>query len=614
MDRGPNVYRKEKSVGNHKSNQIHEWNLACIARETIGMSRTGERSRLTRVLIVEDQALQRELLLDILQHEGLQAIGCATAKEALEFVKRGDVGVAVIDLKLPDLSGTQLLEQLRHQHQNIRVIIFTGQGSYDSAKEAVNLGAFAYVEKGGDPANLLKQIHRAMLTNIDRYAIELERVILERNRAQEALQHAHDQLETRVKERTHELVQTNNALEAEIARRRRIEDALQQAYFKQGTQKAELARQNESLVQALGEVVYDYHVSEDVIQWSGSTFKMLGYSTGEMGTGIKNWLNKIYPDDYQKVVDNLIHARVEHRLYNLDYRIKRRNNTYLWVSDRGVPHFNETGQCVRVIGIIRDISLRKEAEEALQRTNSELEAKVAGRTSQLSEINSELVREISERKQVEATLRNREQQLIQALEYQESISQDLHDGVLQSLYAIGLGLETAKELIEEDQSKAQVSVDQAIGHLNSVMRDVRHFITGLTSEVLQSEDIQTSLHTMVSKLSRTHPMEIHLAIEKDAVSRLSRQDVMHLTYIVQEAFSNSLRHGSARNGGVKLNREGSFVNLEVWDDGIGFGHEAHKEQGHGLKNLSSRAKKIGGKFSIHSRQGQGTRILLNLHR
>ncbi len=597
---------------NQHSANIHS--LAHDPSQPGDQSKLDERTRLTRVLIVEDQALQRELLLDILQHEGLQAIGCATAGEALEFVKRGDVGVAVIDLKLPDLSGTELLEQLRLQHENIRVIIFTGQGSYDSAKEAVNLGAFAYVEKGGDPARLLKQIHRAMLSNIDRYAIELEKVISERNKAQEALQQAHDELETNVQERTRELVQTNKTLEAEISRRRRIEDVLQQAYFKQGTQKAELARQNESLVQALGEVVYDYFVLEDNIRWSGNTFKMLGYSPEALGKGVESWLNKIHPDDYQKVRERFIHAKTERRMFNLDYRIKRRNNTYLWISDRGVPHFNEAGELVRVIGIIRDSSLQKEAEEALQRTNSELEAKVIGRTSQLSEINSELVREIAERKQVEATLRNREQQLIQALEYQESISEDLHDGVLQSLYAIGLGLEAAKGFISEDQNRAQTSVDQAISHLNSVMRDVRHFITGLNSEVLQSEDIQTSLHTMVSKLSRTHPMEIHLAIEKEAVSRLTRQDVMHLTYFVQEAFSNSLRHGGAQNGGVKLNRKGSAVNLEVWDDGVGFGVEDDTGQGHGLKNMSSRAKKIGGEFSIHSEQGQGTRILLNLNR
>ena len=100
--------------------------------------------RFSNVLVVEDNPSDLQLLCDTLQEEGFQVIGCGSAGEALEHVQQRDFGVAVVDYRLPDLSGTQLLERIRSFDDQIRVIIYTGDASYDSIKEAINLGAFAY--------------------------------------------------------------------------------------------------------------------------------------------------------------------------------------------------------------------------------------------------------------------------------------------------------------------------------------------------------------------------------------------------------------------------------------------------------------------------------------
>ena len=96
--------------------------------------------RVSHVLVVEDDADELKLLCDILQEEGFRVIGCSSAGEALEHVQQRDFGVAVVDYRLPDLSGTQLLERIRGFDDQVRVIIYTGVGSYDSVKEALNLG------------------------------------------------------------------------------------------------------------------------------------------------------------------------------------------------------------------------------------------------------------------------------------------------------------------------------------------------------------------------------------------------------------------------------------------------------------------------------------------
>ncbi len=120
-----------------------------------------EQEKIAPVLIVEDDDGQRLTLRDILQGEGFSTLDCDHAAAAIEIVREQRVAVAIVDYKLPDLTGIQTLERLRGLDKAIRVIIHTGYGSFDSAKEAVNLGAFAYVEKPVDPAELVRLVHRA---------------------------------------------------------------------------------------------------------------------------------------------------------------------------------------------------------------------------------------------------------------------------------------------------------------------------------------------------------------------------------------------------------------------------------------------------------------------
>src|ERR1700722_1060141 len=105
------------------------------------------RSSFSRLLIVEDDPSQLRTLVDILGDEGFAARACRTAGEALKEVAVEDFVAAIIDLRLPDQDGTSLAEQIRLLNSRVRVIIYTGYGSFGSAKDAINRGAFAYVEK-----------------------------------------------------------------------------------------------------------------------------------------------------------------------------------------------------------------------------------------------------------------------------------------------------------------------------------------------------------------------------------------------------------------------------------------------------------------------------------
>ncbi|QGJ71162.1 Hypothetical protein PBC10988_28650 [Planctomycetales bacterium 10988] len=203
-----------------------------------------ERERLKQILLVEDDPGQLRTLTDLLLDEGFEVTTCSTGKAALERIQQLSVGVAIVDLRLPDLEGPHLFAEMRKYNDQVRIIIHTAYGTFDSAKAAVNSGVFAYVEKLGDPEELLREVHRAVRDQLDEYADQLEsRVrertqslteanrrlqeeITERQRAEAELQRAHDQLETRVEERTADLQQVNELLLKEIDTRKNTEEAL----------------------------------------------------------------------------------------------------------------------------------------------------------------------------------------------------------------------------------------------------------------------------------------------------------------------------------------------------------------------------------------------------
>ncbi len=161
-----------------------------------------------KILLVEDDPKLGKTLSDVLKAKGYRPIAVLTGEEGIEATKEDDdLSLALIDLKLPDISGIEVLKGIKKNSPRTEVIILTAYASLESAMEAVNLGAFSYLQKPYDMERLLLDIRRA----------------LERKRAEEALRKAHDELELRVKERTAELEEANEQLKREINERKEAE-------------------------------------------------------------------------------------------------------------------------------------------------------------------------------------------------------------------------------------------------------------------------------------------------------------------------------------------------------------------------------------------------------
>ena len=229
------------------------------------------------------------------------------------------------------------------------------------------------------------------------------------------------------------------------------------------------------------------------------------------------------------------------------------------------------------------------------------------------EYNFAFCRDITDRKRAEGVLHQRERDLQAALQERERISQDLHDGILQSLFAIGLALESAKLTMAPRSFKtSRSSLNQAIDQLNEVMREIRNFIAGLGSDLLQGKNFPAVLKQMLASLTEHQATRVRLAVEDRAAKALSTEQSLHLIRVIQEAVSNCIKHGYAREARVSLKMLKQGVRLSIRDNGCGFNQDAAKRTGHGLGNMAARAQKIGGRFTILSKVNEGTSIVLDL--
>jgi signal transduction histidine kinase len=187
------------------------------------------------------------------------------------------------------------------------------------------------------------------------------------------------------------------------------------------------------------------------------------------------------------------------------------------------------------------------------------------------------------------------------------LSRDLHDGAIQSLYAVGLQIQHAVRHIQSDPVRSVGSLDDSNRLVQDTIVELREFLHTLQEERVAEKSFADSVEDLFERLRRTTSVEYELAASKEAL-HLPSEVVMELVKVVREAVSNALRHGKPKSITVTLRREGERLRLVVLDDGCGFDPEERRDRGHGLGNMRDRAKDLGGKLAVESSKGEGTRI------
>src|SRR3990170_3659732 len=213
---------------------------------------------------------------------------------------------------------------------------------------------------------------------------------------------------------------------------------------------------------------------------------------------------------------------------------------------------------------------------------------------------------------IESVRLNVQGRRLAVLEERERIGMDLHDGIIQSIYAVGLTLEHSR-LPTEDPQDIILKVEEAIAGLNAIIRDIRAYILDLQPARFQTASLSEGLEMLVREFRANTLVEVDLRIEPEALGRLGRDGAAALFHIVQEALANAGKHAKASRVWVSVKLDDSRVALHVIDNGGGFDlQREHTKLGHGLENMSERARQVGGDCEIASSPGEGNTITVRL--
>ncbi len=201
------------------------------------------------------------------------------------------------------------------------------------------------------------------------------------------------------------------------------------------------------------------------------------------------------------------------------------------------------------------------------------------------------------------------------LEERERIGMDMHDGVIQSIFGVGLGLENVRHLIDEDPHAAKEGVKVAIDGLNQAIRDLRTYILDLRPRQLGEENLLAGIRRLVTEYRVNTLSEAMLTGKESEVENLSKNGGLIFFHICQEALANTAKHAKAKRVSVNLWTTPDRVLMEIKDNGKGFSlDKMSMTLGHGLSNMHTRIRKVGGEVEIDSAPGEGTTVLAWLPR
>jgi len=199
---------------------------------------------------------------------------------------------------------------------------------------------------------------------------------------------------------------------------------------------------------------------------------------------------------------------------------------------------------------------------------------------------------------------------LEILEDRERIAKELHDGVIQSLFAVGMGLQGTAAMAHDAELSRRI--ENAVEEVDRTIRDLRNYIFGLRPGILADRELDKALRELASEFETRTSIVTAVNVDETVAAELASvaSDVVQLT---REALSNVAKHAQAKTCSVSLFRSEGAAVLEIDDDGVGF-DTGRDHDGMGLANLRGRVEGMEGRMSIESVTGEGTTVRVSLPR
>ncbi len=552
------------------------------------------------ILIVDDDASICATLARILVRRGYETDTAATGRKALEKIQGRSFNLTLLDIRLPDVVGMDLLRRLRESQPDMAVILVTAYASIQTATQALKEGAAAYIIKPVDTDEMLAAI---------RQALDKQRLVLENRRLYQ---------ETR----------------RELAERRGAEEALRQTA-------ARLERFNHLLL-ALNQVGLQAQESlavEEILALTSNEVKRLGFESATLMRQDESLVlrHTSIEGARREAVEGLCGAKMIGSAASLEDPIlrapvKTRKTVFVAEPARALSRvlpaatFGELEPVLRILhvgqAILAPLIARDRLIGLLVLWSPDLgQDDVPAVTALANQMavaieNARLLRKLREQSKQLRAFAARLADVEEASRQQ--LARELHDQVGQNLSALGIGLSVVRAHMLKDTPEAvRARLDDALGLVELTSEGIRDVMANLRPPLLDDFGLPAALHWLAEQFRLRAGIAATVRCE-ELEPRLQPRVENALYRIAQEALTNVSKHARASQVTVSLATIDSTVRLVIADDGVGFepSHSAGLlgRQGWGLVTMTERAEGVGGHCRVESRPGQGAWVVVEVAR
>jgi PAS domain S-box-containing protein len=307
----------------------------------------------------------------------------------------------------------------------------------------------------------------------------------------------------------------------------------------------------------------------------------------------------VHPED-RSAFDRHVAMEQERLGGDVEYRGVRADGSYCWISHVCQPVFDESGNYLGVRGSNRDVTDRREAEEALQQVNANLERNVEERTAELTQRASQLRALAAELTLSEQRERRR-------------LANVLHDHLQQLLVAARFRVSMLSRGADTQLMAAVTEID---GLLSESLKTSRSLTAELSPPILHEGGLSSGLSWLARWMADKHGLVVDLVMEENAPGL--PEDVKLLLFeSIRELLFNTVKHAGVPSARVQVQTADGQLHIVVSDEGAGFDPEHLKLAGtsggkFGLLSIVERLELIGGKLAIESAPGRGSRFAIAL--